>query len=164
MLLLICFIIGNEVITLKIAIGNDHIGVQMKNHIKKYLEEKGYEVVNFGTDSEERCDYPVYAKKVAEAVTGGECTFGILICGTGVGISIAANKVKGIRAIVCSEPYSAKLSRQHNNTNIVAFGARVIGTATAENIVDEFLSAEYEGGRHKRRVDMICAIENGEEI
>ncbi len=149
---------------MKIAIGNDHIGLEMKNHIKLYLEEKGFEIVNFGTDSNERCDYPVFAKKVAEAVKKGDCTFGILICGTGVGISIAANKVKGIRAIVCSEPYSAKLSRQHNNTNIVAFGARVIGTATAENIVDEFLSAEYEGGRHQKRIDMIADIENGVEI
>ncbi len=146
---------------MKIAIGNDHIGVELKEHIKKYLEDKNYTVVDYGTNSTERCDYPVYGKKVADAVAGGECNFGILICGTGVGISLAANKVKGIRAVVCSEPYSAKLSRQHNNTNIVAFGARVIGSATAEMIVDEFLNAEFEGGRHQRRVDMISAIEEG---
>lgn len=146
---------------MKIAIGNDHIGVELKEHIKKYLEDKNYTVVDYGTNSTERCDYPVYGKKVADAVASGECDFGILICGTGVGISLAANKVKGIRAVVCSEPYSAKLSRQHNNTNIVAFGARVIGSATAEMIVDEFLNAEFEGGRHQRRVDMISAIEEG---
>ena len=142
----------------KIAIGNDHVAVEMKKHITKYLTDKGYDVVNFGTDSEERTDYPIYGKKVADAVASGECEYGILICGTGVGISLAANKVKGIRAVVCSEPYSAKLSRQHNNTNILAFGARVIGTATAEMIVDEFLNAKFEGGRHSKRVDMISAI------
>lgn len=147
---------------MKIAIGNDHVAVEMKNHIKKHLEEKGFEVINFGTDSTERCDYPIYGKKVAEAVASGECDFGVLICGTGVGISLAANKVEGIRAVVCSEPYSAKLSRQHNNTNIVAFGARVIGIATAEMIVDEFFAAEFEGGRHQKRVEMIGAIERGE--
>ena len=147
---------------MRIAIGNDHVAVELKNHIKKHLEEKGFEVVNFGTDSTERCDYPIYGKKVAEAVASGECDFGVLICGTGVGISLAANKVEGIRAVVCSEPYSAKLSREHNNTNIVAFGARVIGIATAEMIVDEFFAAEFEGGRHQKRVEMISAIERGE--
>lgn len=147
---------------MKIAMGNDHVAVKMKEHIKEYLEEKGYEVVDFGTNSEERCDYPVYGKRVAEAVVSKQCDFGILICGTGVGISLAANKVKGIRAVVCSEPYSAKLSRMHNNTNIVAFGARVIGNATAEMIVDEFLSAEFEGGRHSARVEMIESIEQGD--
>ena len=147
---------------MKIAIGNDPVAVEMKQHIKKYIEEKGHEVVNCGTDSSDRTDYPVYGKKVADLVASGECDFGVLICGTGVGISLAANKVDGIRAVVCSEPYSAKLSRQHNNANIVAFGARVIGVATAEMIVDEFLSAEYEGGRHQKRIDMIAQIEKGE--
>lgn len=147
---------------MKIAIGNDHVAVGMKNHITKYLEGKGYEIVNFGTDSEERADYPIYGKKVADAVASGECELGILICGTGIGISLAANKVKGIRAAVCSEPYSARLTRQHNNANIIAFGARVVGEATAEMIVDEFLNAEYEGGRHQKRIDMIAAIEKGE--
>ncbi len=146
---------------MKIAIGNDHVAVAMKNHIKNYLEAKGYEVVNFGTDTEERTDYPIYGKKVADAIVSGECELGILICGTGIGISLAANKVKGIRAAVCSEPYSARLTRQHNNANIIAFGARVVGEATAEMIVDEFLSAEYEGGRHQGRIDMIEAIERG---
>ncbi|MBQ3088763.1 MAG: ribose 5-phosphate isomerase B [Clostridia bacterium] len=147
---------------MKIAIGNDHVAVELKNHITKYVEAKGYEVVNFGTDSSESCDYPIYGEKVAKAVAGGECDLGILICGTGIGISLAANKVKGIRAAVCSEPYSARLTRQHNNANIIAFGARVVGQAMAEMIVEEFLNAEYEGGRHQRRVDMITAIEKGE--
>ena len=146
---------------MKIAIGNDHTAVEMKNHIVKYLEEKGYELVNFGTDTEDRVDYPVYGKRVADAVASGECELGILICGTGIGISLAANKVKGIRAAVCSEAYSAELTRRHNNSNIIAFGARVVGPATAETIVDAFLNAEYEGGRHAARVDMISAIEEG---
>ena len=149
---------------MKIAIGNDHVAVEMKNQITEHLKSKGYEVVNFGTDSFERTDYPIYGYRVAKAVASGECDFGVLICGTGVGISLAANKVKGIRAVVCSEPYTAKLSRQHNDTRIVAFGARVIGTATAEMIVDEFLSAEYEGGRHAKRVEMLSRIEDGYEI
>ncbi len=147
---------------MKIAIGNDHVAVEMKNHIKRYLEEKGHEVINFGTDSSERCDYPVYGKKVADAVVSGECERGILICGTGIGISLAANKVHGIRAAVCSEAYSARLTRQHNDANIIAFGARVVGEATAEMIVDEFINTEYEGGRHQRRIDMLTAIEQGE--
>ena len=146
---------------MKIAIGNDHIAVELKEHIKKYLEDKGHTIVNFGTDTSDRTDYPIYAKKVADAVVSKECELGILICGTGIGISMAANKVKGIRAAVCSEPYSAALTRQHNNANIIAFGARVIGTATAEMIVDAFIEAEYEGGRHANRVDMITAIEEG---
>ncbi|MCI9271610.1 MAG: ribose 5-phosphate isomerase B [Dorea sp.] len=144
---------------MKIGIGNDHAAVDMKNEIKAYLEEKGHEVVNFGTDSDASCHYPEYAKKVALAVTGGEVELGILICGTGVGISIAANKVEGIRAVVCSEPYSAKLSREHNNTNILAFGARVIGIETAKMIVDAWLDAEFMGGKHGARVDMIMDIE-----
>lgn len=146
---------------MRIAIGNDHVVLNLKHHIKAYLQEKGHEVIDFGTDSPARTDYPIYGKKVADAVAGGVCQLGVLICGTGVGISIAANKVKGIRAVVCSEPYSAKLAREHNNANIVAFGARVIGEATAEMIVDAFLAAEYEGGRHQRRIDMIADIEEG---
>jgi ribose 5-phosphate isomerase B len=146
---------------MKIAIGNDHTAVAMKNHIVNYLENKGYELVNFGTDTEDRVDYPVYGKKVADAVASGEYALGILICGTGIGISLAANKVKGIRAAVCSEAYSAELTRRHNNSNIIAFGARVVGTATAETIVDAFLNAEFEGDRHAARVDMISAIEEG---
>ncbi|MBP3626850.1 MAG: ribose 5-phosphate isomerase B [Clostridia bacterium] len=144
---------------MKIAIGNDHVAVEMKNHIKAYLESKGHEVINYGTDSEERTDYPIYGERVARAVASGECDKGVLICGTGIGISLAANKVKGIRAAVCSESYSAKLTVQHNNANIIAFGARVIGIATAEEIVDAFFSAEFEGGRHLKRVEMLSSIE-----
>lgn len=145
---------------MKIGIGNDHAAVDMKNQVVEYLEGKGYEVVNFGTDTYESCNYPEYGEKVGRAVVAGDVDLGILICGTGVGISLAANKVKGVRAVVCSEPYSAKLSRQHNNTNILAFGARVIGIELAKMIIDEWLSAEFEGGRHQTRVDMITAIEN----
>ena len=144
---------------MKIGIGNDHAAVDMKNEISEYLKEKGYEVVNYGTDSNESCDYPVYGEKVGRAVADGEADLGIAICGTGVGISLAANKVKGIRACVCSEPYTAKLSRQHNNTNILAFGARVIGIETAKMIVDEWLNAEFMGGKHERRVNMLMDIE-----
>lgn len=147
---------------MKIAIGNDHVALEMKEHIKAYLQEKGHEIIDCGTNSSERTNYPIYGKRVAELVKSKECDYGVLICGTGVGISLAANKVDGIRAVVCSEPYSARLSRQHNNANIVAFGARVVGLATAEMIVDEFFSAEYEGGRHQKRIDMISAIERGE--
>ena len=144
---------------MKIGIGNDHAAVDMKNEISEYLKEKGYEVVNYGTDSNESCDYPVYGEKDGEAVAHGDVDRGILICGTGVGISLAANKVEGIRAVVCSEPYTAKLSRQHNNTNILAFGARVIGIETAKMIVDEWLNAEFMGGKHERRVNMLMDIE-----
>lgn len=143
-----------------IGIGNDHAAVEMKNEILDYLVEKGYDVVNYGTDSHESCNYPEYGEKVGRAVAAGDVDCGILICGTGVGISLAANKVKGVRAVVCSEPYSAKLSKQHNNTNILAFGARVIGIEMAKMIVDEWLGAEFLGGRHQTRVDMIMAIEN----
>ena len=146
---------------MKIAIGNDHAAVEMKEHIKKHLEAKGYTVVDYGTNTSESTAYAIYGKKVAEAVASGECDYGVLICGTGIGISLAANKVKGIRAAVCSEPYSARLTRLHNNANIIAFGARVVGIGMAEMIVDEFFSTEFEGGRHQTRIDMITDIEEG---
>ncbi|MFB5085046.1 ribose 5-phosphate isomerase B [Symbiobacterium thermophilum] len=148
---------------MRIAIGNDHVGTEMKRAIAAHLESLGHEVVNFGTDSTERTDYPIYGERVARAVAAGEFDCGILICGTGVGISLAANKVRGIRAVVCSEPYTARLSKQHNNTNILAFGARVVGVDLAKMIVDEWLNASFEGGRHQRRVDMIADIERREE-
>lgn len=147
---------------MKIGIANDHSSVEMKQEVAAYLEEKGYEVVNYGTDSYESCDYPLYGEKIGRAVASGEVDFGIAICGTGLGISLAANKVHGIRAVVCSEPYTARLARQHNNANILAFGARVIGIELAKMIIDEFLNAEFEGGRHARRVDMIMDIEKRE--
>ena len=145
---------------MKIGIGNDHAAVEMKDEIVDYLVGKGYEVINYGTDTHDSCDYPVYGEKVGRAVAAGDVDLGILICETGVGISLAANKVKGVRAVVCSEPYSAKLSKQHNNTNVLAFGARVIGIEMAKMIVDEWLAAEFLGGRHQKRVDMIMAIED----
>ena len=146
---------------MKIAIGNDHAAVEMKEHIKKHLEAKGYTVVDYGTNTSESTAYAIYGKKVADAVASGECDYGVLICGTGIGISLAANKVKGIRAAVCSEPYSARLTRLHNNANIIAFGARVVGIGMAEMIVDEFFSTAFEGGRHQTRIDMITDIEEG---
>lgn len=147
---------------MKIAIGNDHTAVDLKNVILDYLVSLGYEVINLGTDSRESCDYPVYGEKVGRAVVDGLADLGIAICGTGVGISLAANKVKGIRACVCSEPYTAKLSRQHNNTNVLAFGARVVGSELAKMITEAWLDASFEGGRHERRVNMIMEIENRE--
>lgn len=145
---------------MKLAIGNDHVAVEMKKEIKAHLEQKGIEVVDVGTQSTERFNYPVSGYKVAKLVADGDVDGGVLICGTGIGISLAANKVKGIRACACSDPYTAKLSKQHNNSNIVAFGARVIGIETAKMIVDEWLNAKYEGGRHQVRIDMIAEIEN----
>ena len=145
---------------MKIGIGNDHSAVEMKQEITAYLEELGHEVVNYGTDSHESCDYPEYGEKVGRAVVNGEVEKGILICGTGFGISLAANKVKGVRAVVCSEPYTAKLSRMHNDANVLAFGARVVGIEMAKMIVDEWLKAEFEGGRQQRRIDMVMAIED----
>ena len=144
---------------MKIAIGNDHTAIELKNIIKEFVEEKGYEVIDLGTNSTESCDYPIYGEKVGRAVADGQADLGIAICGTGVGISLAANKVKGVRACVCSEPYSARLSKQHNNSNIIAFGARVIGVEMAKMIVDEWVNAKYEGGRHQVRVDMLAEIE-----
>ncbi|RRD39207.1 ribose 5-phosphate isomerase B [Leptotrichia sp. OH3620_COT-345] len=143
---------------MRIAIGSDHVGLELKLTIIDYLKELGYDVQDFGAYSSERTDYPVYGVKVAEEVVKGNFDCGIIMCGTGVGISIAANKVKGIRAVVCSEPYSAKLSKEHNDTNILAFGSRVVGSELAKMIVREWLSVEFEGGRHQKRVDMLDNI------
>lgn len=144
---------------MKIVIGNDHAAVEMKQEIAAYLVSRGYEVVNVGTDTHDSFDYPVSGYRVGKMVAEGEADLGIAICGTGVGISLAANKVKGIRACVCSEPYTAKMSRIHNHSNVLCFGARVIGIDTAKMIVDEWLGAVPEGGRHQRRIDMIAEIE-----
>ena len=143
---------------MKLAIGSDLVGFELKPTIIGYLEELGHEVTDFGAFTTERTDYPIYGKKVAEEVAAGNFDGGILICGTGVGISISANKVKGIRAVVCSEPYSAKLSKEHNNTNILAFGSRVVGSELAKMIVKEWLDAKYEGGRHSKRIEMLNHI------
>lgn len=139
-----------------IALGSDQAGYQLKQEIIKYLEEKGLEYKDFGSYDEQPCDYPVYGKKVAHAVADGVCEKGILICGTGIGISIAANKVKGIRAAVCSDCFSAEATRLHNDANIVAMGARVLGPGLAVKIVDTFLNTEFSGvERHIKRVQMI---------
>ena len=143
----------------KVYIGNDHAAVAMKNELVEYIKGLGYEVVNVGTDTEERVDYPVYAVKVAKAVAQDKDALGVLICGTGIGMSLAANKIHGIRAAAVSEVYSAKLTRMHNNSNIVCIGARVIGPETAKMIVETFLTTEYEGGRHQKRIDMISELE-----
>ena len=149
---------------MKLAIGNDHVAVEMKREIKAYLEEKGIEVLDVGTNSTERFHYPISGYRVARLVADGAVDGGVLICGTGVGISLAANKVHGIRACVCSDPYSAKLSREHNNTNIIAFGARVVGPELAKMIVDEWLGATFQGGRHQRRIDMLAEIEETQNL
>ena len=149
---------------MKIAIGNDHVGVELKQHLVDYLSAKGHEIVNFGTDTAASTDYPIYAERVSRAVVSGECDRGILICGTGLGISISANKVHGVRCAVCSEPVSAELARQHNDANIIAMGARIIGPVMAEAIVDVCLNTEFQAGRHQRRVDMIMKLDRGESV
>lgn len=145
---------------MKIVIGNDHAAVEMKGIIRAYLEDKGYEVINKGCDTEDRVDYPDYAEKIGNAVVSGEAELGIAICGTGVGMSIAVNKIRGIRAVCCSEPYSAKLSRMHNDSNVLCFGARVVGPEMAKMIVDEWLNASYLGQHHEARVAKIKALED----
>jgi len=145
----------------RIAIGSDHVGYPLKEEIKTYLAELGYTCQDLGTHSVERTDYPLFAKDVTSAITVGQADLGILICGTGVGMSITANKVRGIRAVACSEPYSAMLSRQHNNTNVLTFGARVVGPEIAKMIVKAWLDAEFEGGRHAARLDIMSQIEAG---
>jgi len=137
-----------------IAIGNDHCAVELKRIISNHLIECGFNIINLGTDSIESCDYPVYAKLVCSEVISGKADFGILICGTGIGMSLTANKIKGIRAVVCSEPYTALLSREHNDTNILTFGSRVVGSELAKMIVDTWLNASFLGGRHEKRVAM----------
>ena len=142
-----------------IAIGSDHIGYCYKEIIKSYFEESNIKYKDFGCYSETRVDYPEISKKVAYSIINRECDQGILICGTGVGIGIAANKINGIRAVMCSEPYSAKMSRKHNNTNILALGSRVIGIELAKMIIDVWINTTFEGGRHEKRVGMIKEIE-----
>lgn len=144
---------------MKIVIGNDHAAVEMKNQIMAYLTELGHDVINIGIDAEERCNYPEYAKTAAGKVVSGEADFGVLICGTGAGMAIAANKVHGIRAVVCSEPVTARLAREHNHANIITFGARVVGIEMGKAILDAYLAAEPLGGRHAERVDLITQIE-----
>lgn len=139
----------------RIAIGSDHGGFDYKASIIKALQDKGYDVVDMGTYSPESCDYPIIAKKVARAVAKGDFEKGILVCGTGIGMSMAANKVKGIRAAVCGDTFSARATRAHNNANILCLGQRVVGEGLALDIVDIWLTTKFEGGRHERRVNMI---------
>ena len=143
-----------------IAIGSDHGGYELKNHIIKHLEEKGIELNDMGCFSEDSVDYPDIAEKVCAEINEGRAERGILICGTGIGISIAANKIKGIRAALCSDVYSAKMCRQHNNANVVCLGGRVTGRELAFMIVDTYLNEQFEGGRHQKRIDKIHALEN----
>lgn len=143
----------------KIALGCDHGGYRLMQEVKSHLEALDIPYEDFGTFSEESCDYPIYAEKASRAVVSGQCSLGILICGTGVGISISANKIKGIRAALCSDCYTAEMSRRHNDSNILAMGARVIGTGLALKIVDTFLAAGFDGERHKRRVELIMDLE-----
>ncbi len=144
---------------MKIAIGNDHAAVDMKNEIVEFLLDKGYEVENFGTDTLTSCNYPDYAKRVSEAVITNSCDCGILICGTGAGMAIAANKFKGIRAASVSDATTARLIKEHNNANIITFGARIVGAEAAKDIVDAYLNAQFLGGRHQNRIDLITQLE-----
>ncbi len=147
-----------------IAIANDHSALEMKKEIMSLLDEMGLEYKDFGAYSSESCNYPVFGARAARAVASGECEFGILLCGTGLGIGLAANKIKGIRCVTCSDPLSAELGRRHNNANMLSMGARIIGPELAKYIARAFLTAQFEGGRHALRVEMLSALERGEEI
>ncbi len=150
---------------MKIGFGSDHAAVELKDHLLEYMKAKGYECIDFGAYSpSEKMDYPVVGRKVAEAVKAGEIDRAVLVYGTGVGISLAANKVPGIRAGVCSDCFTAKMIAEHNNCQIIAMGARVVGNSLAEMLCDEFFSASFQGGRHARRVDMIGEIERDYSI
>ena len=147
-----------------IALGSDHAGLPLKKEIIALLEEMGLAYRDYGTYTTDSCDYAQFAQRAAKAVAGGECDRGILVCGTGVGISIAANKVKGIRCACCSDCYSARMTRRHNDANMIAMGARVVGSELGQMIAEIFLTTPFEGGRHQRRIDQITAIENGEDL
>ena len=143
-----------------LAIASDHGGFALKQEIMAHLKDCGVAFEDLGTYSEESVDYPVYAAKLGRAVAAGEYERGILICGTGIGISMAANKIRGIRCALCSDCYSAEMSRRHNNANVLALGGRTLGAELAKKITDTFLATEFEGGRHQRRVDLIMALES----
>ena len=147
-----------------IAIACDHSAVELKKEIECLLEQRGLAYEDFGTHTTESCHYPIYGARAARAVASGRCDLGIVICGTGIGMSMVANKVKGVRCALCSDTFSARMTRIHNNSNMLALGARVIGVELAKEIVNSWLDAEFEGGRHQVRLDMMTAIENGEEI
>ncbi len=145
-----------------LAIGSDHGGYLLKEEVKQHLANIGVAYEDFGTDSETSCDYPAFAEKVCRAVRSGECERGILICGTGIGMSMCANKIRGIRAALCGDCFSAEYARRHNDSNILCMGARVVGPGLALKIVDTYLTSEFEGGRHARRVAMITELEDRE--
>ena len=147
---------------MKIVLGSDHAGYPLKEEIRQHLEQRGIEYVDVGAYDTKSVDYPLQAVKACEKITSGECELGILCCGTGIGISMAANKVKGIRAACCSDYFSAKYTRLHNDANVLCMGARVISGGLACELADVFIDTGFEGGRHQRRVDLITAIENGE--
>lgn len=147
-----------------IAISSDHGAYDLKERIKEFLLEKGYEVKDFGTYSLHSCDYPIFTEKAAGAVASGECEKGVVLCTTGIGASIAANKVRGIRCALCSDPLSAEMTRKHNDTNVLAMGAGMIGVDLALRITEVWLETEFEGGRHQRRIDEITDIENRYKI
>ena len=144
---------------MKIAMGADHGGYSLKEVIKKHLVENGHEVLDLGTHDTDSCNYPVYAEKVAYAVKDKDADLGVLICGTGIGMSIAANKVKGIRAAAVSDCFTAQATREHNDSNVICLGERIVGPGLAMRIVDTWLEASFQGGRHQTRVDMICELE-----
>lgn len=143
-----------------IAISSDHGAIELKEAIKEYLSASGYKYRDFGTHSADSCDYPVYTERAAKAVATGECDRGIVLCSTGIGASIAANKIDGIRCALCSEPYSAEMTRRHNDTNVLAMGAAIVGVDLALKILEIWLTTEFDSGRHQRRIDQITAIEN----
>ena len=143
----------------RIVLSSDHAAIDMRQAVAKHVEAKGWEVVDIGPTTPESTHYPKHGEAAAQKVASGECDMGIILCGTGQGIMMAANKVKGIRCGVCSDPFSARMTREHNDANMLSIGARVVGESLAMEIVDAFLDAEFEGGRHGTRVDMIKAIE-----
>ena len=144
---------------MKIAMASDHGGFELKESVKEWLTEQGHEVCDYGCHSKESCDYPDFAEPAAQAVAAGKCERGIVVCTTGIGVSISANKVKGIRCALCSEPWSAEMTRRHNDANMLAMGAGAVGPLLARQIVTAFLTHDFEGGRHQRRVDKLMAIE-----
>ena len=147
----------------KIALGCDHAGFEMKDAVIAHLNERGWDVIDVGTNSSDSCDYPLFAHEVCKNIQDGNAELGILICGTGIGMSLVANKHRGIRAAACSDTFSARLTRVHNNANVLCFGTRVVGIGLALDLVDNFWDAEFEGGKHERRVNMITAYEESEK-
>jgi len=143
---------------MKVALGSDHAGLELRQAVREHLQNKGHEVVDMGTESAASTDYPIYAEKVAESIVQHQADLGILVCGSGVGMSMAANRVSGIRAVLATNEYLAEMSRAHNNANVLCLGQRILGVGVALNIVDAFLSTPFEGGRHQRRIDQIESI------